>query len=461
MTHTTARQPQGRRMPLNASPRIRRGAVTCGLLMLCVAAPAIAADLLEIYRRAQQQDPVFASARATWVAAQEKIPQGRALLLPVATLTGNTTYNDRKLTFRNGNDASGPFNSNGFTVSVTQPIFRLQNKMQYSEAKTQVAQAESQLGVASQDLISRVAQAYFDVLLAQDAVALAGAQKTAIREQLGQAKRNFEVGTATITDTHDAQARFDLSVSQEIAASNDLEIKKRAVQQIIGDTAPPLNPLGAGFTLQLPEPNSMDAWVSQAVANSQLVAIQRAAVGLAEQEVTRNRYGHLPTLDAVASYGQAGTGSGFQGGVGNDSTTRIVGLQLALPLYQGGAVNSQVRQALANLEKARQDLETSSRQVTLTTQQAFLGVASGLAQVRALEAALVSSQSALDSSRLGQEIGVRTQVDVLNAQQQLFNARFNLAQAKYFYVLSLLKLEAAVGQLGEDDVVRVNQWLGS
>lgn len=430
------------------------------LVLATVAAPATAADLVEIYRLAQQQDPVHAAARATWRATQEKLPQGRAGLLPTATLSANTTYNDRNIQFRNGASVPGQFNSNGVTVAVTQPLFRLQNKVQYDEARIQLTQGDAQLAAATQDLISRVAQTYFDVLLAQDNVELAAAQKTAIGEQLAQAKRNFEVGTATITDTHEAQARYDLSVAQEIAARNDLEIKKRSVQQIIGDTAPVLNKLGPAFALQLPEPNSMDAWVAQALANSQQVAIQRAAVQLAEQEVARNRYGHYPTLDAVASYSQAAAGSGFQGGPGTDTTTRVIGLQLAVPLYQGGAVNSQVRQAIANLDKARQDLETVSRQTTLATQQAFLGVASGLAQVKALETALSSSQSAFDSSKLGQEVGVRTQVDVLNAQQQVYSARFNLAQAKYNYILSHLKLEAAVGQLGEDDLVRVNQWVG-
>jgi outer membrane protein len=430
------------------------------ILLSVAAGAAAAADLVDIYRQAQLQDPVYASARAAWVANQEKLPQGRALLLPSATLSANTSYNNRDIRFRNDTSSLGQFNNNGVTLSVTQPLFRMQNRVQYEEAKTQVAQADAQLSVAIQDLASRVAQAYFDVLLAQDNLDLAGAQKAAIGEQLAQAKRNFEVGTATITDTHDAQARYDLTTSQEIAARNDLEIKKRALQQITGTAAPPLSALGPRFALTLPEPNDMNAWVLQAMANSQQVAIQRATVEFAEQEVARNRYGHFPTIDAVASYGQNATGSGLQGGIGNDTTNKIIGLQFALPLYQGGAVNSLVRQAIANLEKARQDLEATARQVTLATQQAFLGVANGLAQVRALEAALISSQSSLDSSRLGQEVGVRTQVDVLNAQQQLYTARFNLAQAKYNYILNQFKLEAAVGQLGEEDLLRVNQWLG-
>ena len=205
---------------------------------------------------------MYASARAAWAATQEKLPQGRAGLLPQANLSASTQYNDREISFRNPQPAAiGQFNSNALTLSLTQPLFRPQNYTQYQQAKTQLTQADAQLALAAQDLVLRVAQAYFDVLLAQDNVAFAGAQKTAIAEQLAQAKRNFEVGTATITDQHDAQARYDLTVSQEIAARNDLEIKRRALEQLTGKAAPELALLGKGFTLTLPQPDDMDAWV--------------------------------------------------------------------------------------------------------------------------------------------------------------------------------------------------------
>jgi outer membrane protein len=437
------------------------------LAVLLAAAPMVqtyAADLIDIYKAARGSDAVYGAARAAWSAGQEKLPQGRAGLLPQVSVSASTQYNDRDIRFRNPASpaAVGQFNSNAVTLSLTQPLFRAQNYTQYEQAKTQVTQADIQLALAAQDLVLRVAQAYFDVLLAQNNVGLAAAQKAAIAEQLAQAKRNFEVGTATITDQHDAQARYDLTVSQEIAAQSDLEIKRRVVEQLIGKPAPVLATLaGTRFALSLPEPNNMDAWVQDASQSSLQIQLSEAGLTFASQEVTRNRGGHLPTLDAVASYSEAGSGSGITGGPnsGTDITTKVIGLQLALPLYQGGLTSSRVREALANEDKARQDLENARRSAVLAARQSFLGVTNGMAQVNALQAALVSSQSSLDSTRLGLEVGVRTQVDVLNAQQQLYTTRRDLAQATYNYILSLLKLKAATGRLAEDDLLQVNAWL--
>ena len=424
---------------------------------------ALAADLLSVYREAQTADAVYAGARATYMAGQEKLPQGLSGLLPSISASGNTQINDRDLQLRGAAPgfASGNtrFNSNGLSVTATQPLFRFQNWITYEQAKTQVSQAEATYLQANQDLIVRVAQAYFDILLAENNVALAGAQKTAFAEQLAQAKRNFEVGTATITDANDAQARHDLAVSQEIAAQNDLEIKKQALRQIIGRVAPEVARLSSRFTPQLPAPNNMDQWVDNGTGTSLQVKIAQANVDIAAQEIAKNRAGHLPTLDAVASYQEAAQGAGVQGGPGFDSTTRFVGVQIALPLFQGGFVNSKIREAIANQDKARQDLENTKRTVALNTRSSFLSVTNGVAQIKALETALASSQSSLDSTRLGQEVGVRTQVDVLNAQQQLISTRRDYAQAVSNYAINVLKLKAAAGTLTDEDVAYVNQWL--
>ena len=423
------------------------------------AAPA--ADLLQIYRLAQGADAVYAAARASWTAIQAKLPQGRAGLLPSATFSGSTQYNDRDVQFRTPGSAvsAQQFNSNIWSLSLTQPLYRRQKLVAYEQAQTQVGQADTQLALAGQDLILRVSQAYFDILLALNNVELAAAQKVAIGEQLAQAKRNFEVGTATITNTHEAQARYDLAVAQEIAAQNDLEIKRRQLAQIIGRPATALSLLAGQITLELPQPNQIQRWVEEATRASLPVLVSEAALVFARQEVERNRGGHHPTLDAFASYTDSGTGSGVQGSAGVDIAQKVIGLQLAVPLYQGGATTSRVREALANEDKARQELENARRSAELAAHQAFLGVTNGVAQVNALRAALVSSQSSLDSTRLGLQVGVRTQVDVLNAQQQLFSTRRDLAQAAYNYVLSLLRLKAAVGRLGEDDLAKVNAWL--
>ena len=428
---------------------------------LALAAAAHGADLLEIYRLAQGSDTQYAAARATWAATQERLPQGRAGLLPSASLSASTQHNDRELRFRNPAVAPSDtqFNSNSMSVSVSQPLYRPQNFATYEQAKTQVAQADAVLALAAQDLILRVAQAYFDVLLAQDTVAFSEAQRTAIGRQLEQAKRNFEVGTATITDTHEAQSRYDITLSAEIAARNDLEIRKRQLELLIGRAAPGLSPLGKRFSLRPPEPNNMERWVADATASNLQVRINRGSLDFSSQEIGRQRAAHRPTIDAFATYSDSGSGSGTQGGIGTDTHSRVVGLQLAVPLYQGGLISSRVREAVADEDRARQELENARRAAELAARQGFLGVTSGMAQVTALEAALVSSQSSLDSTRLGQEVGVRTQIDVLNAHQQLSQTQRDLAQARYNYILALLRLKSAAGQLTEQDLALVNGWL--
>jgi len=421
------------------------------ILILAAFPAAHATNLVDIYGEAQQQDAAFASARAAYQAGQEKLPQGLSQLLPSVSFGASISNNDVT-----SSSVSRQYTNEGYSLSLTQPVYRKQNFAQYEQAKSQVSVAEAQFLAAKQDLIMRVAQAYFDVLLAQDNVTLSGAQKTAIGEQLQQAKRNFEVGVATITDTHEAQARFDLATSQEIAAKNDLEIKKRALQQIIGRLPDTLATLTAKLALKYPEPNDMGKWVEAAEQQNLPLQIQRASLEIANLEVEKNRAGHQPTLDLVASYGDSRNASYL---VSGSTTSQSIGLQFNLPLYQGGLVNSRVREAVANQDKARQDLELTRRQVALQSNQAFLGVTSGIAQVQALEQALVSSQSSLDSTKLGQEVGVRTSVDVLNAQQQLYSAKRDLSQARYNTLLSQIKLKLATGTLSEQDLQLVNQWL--
>jgi len=413
---------------------------------------------MEIYRSAQTSDATYAAARAAWAAGQEKLPQGLAGLLPSATLSGSTEYNVRDFRPRDGVTPSttSRFNSNNIQLSVTQPIYRPQNMASYGQAKTQVAQTDALFSLAAQDLILRVAQAYFDVLLAENTVELAQAQLVAFGQQLEQAKRNFEVGTATITDTHDAQSRYDLTAAGEIAAKNDLEVKKRALAQITGRPVPPLSRVGPKFPLVAPDPVNMEAWVKQALESNLSVVVSQSNLEFSTQDVARNRAGHLPTVDAFASYSDAGSGIGGVGISGTDTNTTVVGIQVAIPIYQGGIINSRVREAVANEERARQDLEAARRNAELAARQAYLGATSSLAQVGAYATALISAQSSLDSTRLGQEVGIRTQVDVLNAQQLVFQVRRDRAQAIYNYVISLLRLKAAVGKLTEDDVVRLN-----
>jgi outer membrane protein len=418
------------------------------------------ADLLEVYKQSKTGDAQFASARAAWAAAQEKLPQGRAGLLPNVGLSGNTFFNDRHVDFRNNlPSSSNRYNSNELALTLRQPIYRPQNTALYEQGKTQVEQADAILAQAEQDLITRVAQAYVDVLLARDELALAGAQKTAIAEQLAQAQISFKVGTATITDTHEAQARYDQAVAQEIRSRSDLEVRQRALELAIGKAAPVLAPLGPGLKLVSPEPAAQEKWVEEARAANPNVRAAQSALTFAQQQVTFNRSGHMPTLDAAANLRRSVPGPGSVGTPNFEQRTANIGLELAMPIYQGGRIDSQVREAAANEDKARQDLEKTRRDAELFARQNYVGVTSGISAIKALEAGVTSSQSALDSTRLGREVGVRTQVDVLNAQQQLFQARRDLARARYEYIMSTLRLKAAVGRLTEQDVVAINAWL--
>lgn len=431
------------------------------LILLATSSWAHAADLLETFRAAQTNDPVFAAARAARQAGLEKLPQGRSALMPSVNLSANSTLNDQTTLYPTplfpGMSGNQRYNSHGYGVNLVQPLFRQQNWLAYTESELQVVQAEAQFKIAEQDLLLRVALAYFDVLIAQDSVQLAEAQKTAISEQLEQAKRNFDVGSATITDTLEAQARFDLTNAQQIAVQNDLEIKRRALQQLINTMPMDLKPLGKDFKLEAPQPADMEKWVDDAQMNNPQLAIARAAAELAEKEVARHRAGHNPTLDLVANYSKNYANGGSFGA--SDSTSKSVGVQLNMPLFQGGVVNSRWREAEANRERGKQELENVRRSVATQTRQAYLGVVSGIAQVRALQQALASSENLLEASKLGQEVGVRTNLDVLNAQQQLYATRRDLYQSQYSYLIIQLRLKAAVGTLGEEDLTRVNQTL--
>jgi outer membrane protein len=426
--------------------------------------PAVhAEDLLQVYRAALSSDPVYASARAARNAGLESLPQGLAALLPVVSATANTQMNDYNIGFRGAfSDSTRQGNTYAYSVNLTQPLFNWQSFMVYKEAGFKVAQAEASFGQAAQDLIVRVAQAYFDVLASQDSLAFIRAQKVAISEQLAQAKRNFEVGTATIVDTHEAQSRYDLGVSQEIAAESDLEIKRQTLRQIIGTLPNGLNALKPEVALVPPEPSNMEKWVEAAEHTNFAVQGQAAAVEVADREVERIRAGHLPSVNLVANVGQ--NSSSFSTvsftTTATDVVYRQIGVQLAIPLYAGGNVNSLVRQAIANQDKARQDLENARRTAALSARQSYLGVTNGTAQVKALDQALVSSQSSLDSNKLGYEVGVRINIDVLNAQQQLFSTKRDLSKARYDTIMAGLRLRAAAGTLGEEDVQRVNALLG-
>ena len=416
---------------------------------------------MQIYREALANDPGIAAAKAQWLATQERVPIALAGLLPSASLDGGVNANTYDATIKSDppTDINRTFNQYNATVSASQPLFRWQNKIAYDQSKEIVAQSEFVLATAQQDLILKVAITYFDVLLAQFNIELAEAQKAAVAEQLATAQRNFEVGVATIIDTNEAQAKFDQISAFEISARNDYDNKITVLRAIIGRFPKELKRIGQGLVPNAPEPNALDHWVERATTENLNVRIAQINFDLAAMEVDRARAGHYPTLDLVGSYGAQGSSAAVTQTLGSDSRSGTIGLQLALPIYQGGSIEARVREAIALKERSRQELEGARRAALLNAQNGFTGVNSAIASVKAFEQALVSAETALASNKLGMEVGVRTNLDVLNVQQNVYSTRRDVAQAYFNYLIAFLRLKAAVGSLTETDVEAINRRL--
>lgn len=434
----------------------RTAALIAGLL--ASTGTLAAEDLLAVARAALANDAQFQSARAQREATSEKLPQARAGLLPSLALNGTTQWNDVEIS--KPVDRSTQYNSHNFGFQLTQPLFRWANWVQFEQGKLQVAAADAQLAQARQDTLLRAAQAYFDLLYAQDVLTSIVAQKTAASEQLELARKSFEVGTVTITDVHEAQSRYDLATAQEIAARSDIEVKRHALAVITGRAPEALRGLRSEVAFTLPEPARMEEWVDRAQTESLTVLAQLANQEIANREIERQRAGHYPTVDLVATYGQNKTVITFAGApLNNESTTGTVGVQVSVPLFQGLGQESRVRESAHLLDRARAEVDFARRNAAQQARQAWLGVANGIAQTAALRAAQVSSQSSLDANKLGYEVGVRINIDVLNAQQQLYVTRRDLAKARYDTLLAQLRLKAAAGQLAESEIEAVNALL--
>ena len=435
---------------MRASPMLTTLAAA---VSLTASSPTFALDLMQAWRAALANDAQLASARSQLQATRERVPQARAGLLPSVNATAAISPQSVDTNVGPTRD----FTARTYAIQLSYPLFRMQNVESFEQSKLQVAAGEAQYAQASQDLVLRVSQAYFDVLAAQDNLDTLQAQMRAISEQLAAAKRNFEVGTATVTDQQEAQARYDLASAQEIAARNDLEVKRAALAQLIGQPVGELDVLRPGLMLEGPQPAREADWTQNARDNNLLVQQQRVASEIAKREIDRQRYGHYPTVDVVGALQRAeNTAYNF---VGIRSNAAVIGLQLSVPIYAGGGIDARVREAAASHERSLSDLENARRQAEQGARQAYLGLNSGLAQVRALEAAERSSRLALDSNLLGYQVGVRINIDVLNAQQQLFSTQRDLAKARYDALLNGLRLKSTAGALGEPDVAQVNALL--
>jgi outer membrane protein len=427
------------------------------LFLFALLPTAEAMDLLQAYRLAQANDAEFAAASAARDAGREQMPQARAGLLPSLALSGESAWNEQEID-SGATRVDRSYNSHRHALTLTQPLFRWQNLIAYAQGKTAVALAEARFVEARQQLILRVSGAYFEVLNALANLEAARAQKLAIAQQLEQARLNFEVGAATIVDAVEAESRHDLAEAQEIASENELEIRREALRVMVGDMPETLARLDARKSIEPPQPARMPPWVEAAQTHNIGVQIAAHNADIAEKEIARARAGHYPTLDLVASGGKSRTQDGS--GLSRPETeANSIGLQLNLPLFSGGGISSKTREAAANHRAALSLLEAARRNAALSARQNFLGVVNGLAQIRALEAALASSLTSLEHNKTGYEVGVRINIDVLNAEQQVFTTRRDLARAYHDTLLARLRLKAAVGALDENDIIGINALL--
>lgn len=450
-----------------ATPSWRPLARGCALAVLGMAGSFTvqAENLLELYQAARGYDASYLAAKSEFDAAEARADQARALMRPSVNLQAKLNRNRYDSSLGDiPNGLGGTTSYDGYStdsqvaVAARQPLFNLSNSAKVSQAEESLNAAQADLKIAEDDLVARLAQSYFEVLGAQDVLDTAQANKKALAEQLAAAKRSFEVGNATVTDSREAQARYDLATAQELAAINDLRVKRIALDQFVGRANVQPNPLRTPVDLSSLNPGELDTWVRN---TSTSPWVRKAEVGLkvAKLEVDNARASHYPTLDAVAQVARKNVDSGntgikMQSAAG---TMGSIGLEFNMPLYAGNAIQNRVRETLSLQERAERDVENARRSIDLSARQAYSGVQSGLAQVSAYEAAESSAKLALEATQLGYRVGVRINKDVLDAQTQLTNTQKDLYKARYDVIIGAIKLRQAAGTLTPDDLAELNK----
>ena len=431
--------------------------------MLLSVSSVQAENLQQILELAVVNDPQLRAAESGLLADEELKRQAKAVLFPTIDLSADTTYNrlhTESAFFSSlpGSDKRRSFNGKGYSLNLSQPVFNNTLLVGLKQVDSTIAKARAEYMFAQQELVLRSSQAYFDVLGAMDTLRFTEAEKAAISRQLEQAQKRFDVGLIAITDIHEAQARYDLAVADELRAVNVLEEVRESLREITGQNHPSIAILKDKMPLISPEPALIEEWVNLALDNNLQVEAQVQAVEISRHEIAMQKSGHYPTVDIEAHYSdRSEKASRF--GPGADTDDRTVGLQFNLPLFQGGLVSSRTREAALRHRQAKDVLEQSRRSVERQTRQAYLRVGSTISRVKALQQALISTQSALEATELGFEVGTRTAVDVLDSQRELYRARRELALARYEHIVSTLQLKLAAGQLSGDDVAQVNGWL--
>lgn len=431
---------------------------TCALFaVLCVfSIDVFAQDLLQTYELALENDPRLKQAQANLAAVGESDDQGFARLLPVLSVSASSSFNrldNKKRTFQGFGVQEYWNNSAGLNLS--QPVFHWEYWVQLSQADNQIAQAEAQYLAEQQNLMLRVTEAYFNVLAAEDNLHFLRAEKDAIGKQLEQAEQRFEVGLIAITDVHEARAGFDQVRADVIAAEYLVDNRKEQLREIIGENAADLVGLGKQLPLQAPQPADIEAWSKIADTQNLTVVSILNETEVARKTIELQRSGHYPTLDLVGSVTKTDNNSVF--GLRGDQET--IGLQLNVPLFEGGAVNSRIREAEHRYEQSKEKLLETRRAVNREVKNAYRGLISSISRVEALKAAVVSAESALEATSAGFEVGTRTMVDVLKVQSNLYAARRDYARARYDYLINAVKLKQSASNLMREDLEAINRLL--
>jgi outer membrane protein len=459
--------------------KLKHLVVIFGLLVVPGAASAV--SLLEVYQQALQSDPLIHEAEARRLAALEAEPQARGVLLPQVNFTGDWT--------KTNSDGSGTGNDIDFdpvtgTVTVTpvpfssetrdttqrwqlglrQTLFRWDQIINLRRADKTVARAEADREAAQQDLIVRVGQRYFDVLAAEDRLTSTHANRQAIARQLEQAKQRFDVGLIAITDVQEAQAQYDGAVADEIQAKRDLATRRELLREITGEYVAELSAPGEEFPMRTPSPASETDWVDLALSQNLVLISSRLDEKLARDEISFRRTGRYPTIELVASTGNRDSESEQDTGLGfldtnQDFDSDSISIQFNMPIFTGGYTSSRVREAVYLHRAAREQLQRVTRETERATRDAYLGVLSEMSRVEALEQAVKSSRTALEATEAGFEVGTRTIVDVLNSQFNLYRNITLFYQARYDYLVNVLRLKQAAGNLQIQDLEEIDQWL--
>ncbi len=415
-------------------------------------------NLLTMYQQAKATNPQLAAAAANRQAIVELKTQSRSGLLPNVILNG--AIDRRQSNDLTVNDKPTYSTDKSAAIRLQQPLFRYDRWIELKQADSRIAEAEAAYSAAEQDLMVATAERYFNILSAQENLAFANAEKDAIARELDQAKQRFEVGLIAITDVHEAQARHDLAVSQEIQAASQVETARDTLRETVGQYYDHLDEVIEDLPLAIPEPADPDAWVKQAIEQNLEVLAAQAAAETARQEMRRQRAGHLPTLDLnVSSDYRKQTNNFGSTSFNTERNDNSIGLGFDMPIYQGGLVNARTREARHRLSQASEQLHQATRKAELDTRTAYRGIQTDIAQIKALAQSLVSTQTAVEAAEAGFEVGTRTVVDVLNAQRESFKAKFNYAQARYQYLVDQLRLKRATGSLAQTDLEKINNYL--